>query len=106
MVAVTRRKRPDLTVTVPEQIWQPAAAGCAECQNTGYRGRIGIFEAILIDAAVAALLVSNPNEREIWRAAAPQGILDLREDGVLKVLAGVTALAELARVVDLTEEVL
>ena len=55
---------------------------------------------------MAPLLTTNPNEREIKLAARPQGILDMRQDGVLKVLAGVTALEELGRVVDLNEEVI
>ncbi len=81
--------------------------GCPKCHNTGYRGRIGIFEAIIIDEKVAKLLAdSNPNEREIRIAALSQNILEMREDGILKALQGVTAIEELARVVDLEEEII
>jgi len=79
------------------------AAGCEKCNNTGYKGRIGIFEAILMDEAIERLVVSNPSEREIKKAALPQRIPDMAEDGILKVLSGVTTLEELSRVVELTE---
>ncbi|TAL48805.1 type II/IV secretion system protein [Patescibacteria group bacterium] len=82
-----------------EFVWK--ADGCERCQMTGYKGRIGIFEAILTDEAVEAVVRENPSEREVKRAAAPQNILDLRQDGILKVLSGTTSLEELGRVVDL-----
>ncbi len=110
VVASIKIKRPDLAPNLGasgvEKIWRPAPDGCEACNHTGYRGRRGIFEAILIDEKVAPLLATNPNERDIKIAAQPQRILDMRQDGVLKVLAGVTALEELARVVDLHEEIL
>ncbi|MBI2099760.1 MAG: type II/IV secretion system protein [Candidatus Vogelbacteria bacterium] len=104
VVESIKKKRPDLVLAAGGQIWR--AAGCDKCYHTGYRGRLGIFEAVLIDDAVAALMAANPNEREIRRAAIPQGILDMRQDGILKVLAGVTSLEELGRVVDINEEVI
>jgi type II secretory ATPase GspE/PulE/Tfp pilus assembly ATPase PilB-like protein len=86
------------------KVWRPV--GCPACNGTGYKGRQGIFEAILITKEIAELTVGNPNERDIKIAAQSQGILDMRQDGVLKVLAGQTSLEELSRVVDLTEEIL
>ncbi|MEK7650812.1 MAG: type II/IV secretion system protein [Patescibacteria group bacterium] len=99
-------KRPTLVLPSTDQVLQPKVGGCDECNHTGYRGRQGLFEAIMIDNAVAALLVENPSEREIKIAARPQGILDMRQDGVLKVLKGETDLGELSRVVDIHEEIL
>ncbi len=98
-----KRKRPDFTAP-PLALWE--AVGCHECHGTGYRGRIGVFEAILLDKNIAELLIKNPDEREIKRVALTQGILDLREDGVTKALAGVTSLGELNRVIDMGEEFL
>jgi type IV pilus assembly protein PilB len=85
-----------------KKLWR--GKGCAECNNTGYRGRIGIFEVIFVDAAVEQVILNSPSEREVWQASREQNIPRMREDGVMKVLAGTTDLAELARVVDLTEE--
>ncbi|MCR4330689.1 MAG: type II/IV secretion system protein [Patescibacteria group bacterium] len=75
---------------------------CPACNGLGYKGRIGIFEAILTDRAVEDVIVtSNPSAREIKKAAIPQNILDMREDGIIKVLSGITSLDELRRVVDM-----
>ncbi|MEA1929532.1 MAG: GspE/PulE family protein [Patescibacteria group bacterium] len=106
IVAAIKTKRPDLASPDTDQIWRPTKAGCGQCHHTGYRGQVGIFEGILVDPAISKLLISNPNEREIRLAAKPQGILDMREDGVMKVLSGITDLSELGRVVDIHEEIL
>ena len=102
VVAGIKRKRPNFPIPAIK-LWE-AGSDCRECHGTGYRGRTGIFEAILLDQTIAELLVKNPNEREIRRTAQAQGIFDLREDGVIKVLAGITSLPELNRVIDLGEE--
>lgn len=81
-----------------------SSAGCEECNHTGYKGRIGIFEAVKTDEAIERIMLENPSEREIKRAARAQGILTLREDGVVKVLQGVTSLEEVKSAVDLSEE--
>ena len=74
------------------------------CNNTGYKGRMGIYEAILSDESIEKIIPNNPSEREIKRTASHQGILDMREDGIIKVLQGVTSLSEVASVVDLDAE--
>ncbi|MBI2096303.1 MAG: type II/IV secretion system protein [Candidatus Taylorbacteria bacterium] len=76
------------------------AVGCQRCNGTGYKGRTGVYEAILTDERVEKAITANPSEREIWKAAKPQGILSLRQDGIIKVLKGITSLEELARVLD------
>lgn len=81
------------------------AVGCSECHNTGYKGRIGIYEAITIDKAIENIVNENPSERDIMHAAFPQNILTLGEDGMQKVFAGITTLDELERIVDLSLEV-
>ncbi len=83
-----------------EKVWEPV--GCKECNGSGFKGRIGIYEAILIDDAIEKAVIANPSERDIVLAAKPQKLLDLIEDGVLKILAGVTSVEELRRVVDLS----
>lgn len=82
------------------KIWK--AVGCVHCNNTGFKGQIGLYEGILLDGAVEGLLETNPSDREIKKAARSQGILDMREDGIIKVLKGITALDELYRVVDMS----
>lgn len=80
-------------------IWE--ALGCEKCQMTGFIGRVGIFEAILPDSAIEKVVLQNPSEREIWEAAGAQNILDMKQDGILKVLKGLTSISELGRVIDL-----
>lgn len=84
-----------------EKVWEPV--GCDACHE-GYKGRIGLYEAILADEAIEKVVNENPSEREIWAAAAPQHMLSLIEDGVLKVLTGQTTIAELARVIDIEKD--
>ncbi len=84
-------------------LYRPKKETCAKGNGTGYKGRIGLFEAILLDEAIEKIITDNPSEREIRRLADKQGILSMQEDGVLKALAGVTSLEEIQKVVDLTE---
>ncbi|MBC7836254.1 type II/IV secretion system protein [Acetobacteraceae bacterium] len=82
-------------------VYDAHADGCTECHGRGYKGRIGIFEGIFMDSAIETILRSKPSEREVAIAARPQGIPTMQEDGIIKVLSGVTSLEELTRVVDL-----
>jgi type IV pilus assembly protein PilB len=81
-----------------------AAPGCTECNGTGFHGQIGIFEAIKTDEEIEKIINENPSEREVKKAAAKQGILTMREDGIVKVLNGITSLEEVGTVVSLSEE--
>ncbi|MEK7567672.1 MAG: GspE/PulE family protein [Patescibacteria group bacterium] len=82
-----------------EKIWQ--AVGCDKCSGLGYKGRIGIYEAIKMDDTIDKIINQNPSESEIEKVSRVQGIMNLKEDGMVKVLQGVTTLDELIRVVDL-----
>ncbi len=95
-------KEKTVTEVQTKKIWR--AVGCEKCNNTGYKGRVGIFEAVLMDAEVESLLDTIPSEREIRTVAAKQGILNMREDGIGKILAGITAFDEVERVVVLEQE--
>jgi len=80
------------------------AVGCEKCHMTGYAGRIGIFEAIQTDEAIEKLMAENPSEREVKRVARSQGTLSMRQDGMIKILNGITSMEEVQSVVDLNEE--
>ncbi len=81
-----------------ETVWEPAPANEDE---TGYKGRIGLYEAIFMDDELASFLRDNPPANEIAKLANKQGYLTMAQDGVLKALAGVTSLSEVADTVDL-----
>jgi len=82
-----------------DYLWQ--ATGCEKCNQTGYRGRIGLFEAILMDEKIENIISLNPSTREIRKEAAGQNLLTIAQDGIIKVLEGITSLEELKRVVDI-----
>jgi len=73
------------------------ATGCADCNFTGYRGRVGIFELMLIDDDLRALVSQNIDSKTIKQAAIRKGMRTLRGDGALKVLQGITSSAEVLR---------
>ena len=77
------------------------AKGCALCGESGYKGRIGVFEAIRMDTKVEEAILTDPRESVIRKAAEHQGLPTMQQDGVMKVLAGITSFDEVSRVLDL-----
>jgi len=75
----------------------------SEIAPTGYKGRLGVFEAVAADEEIEKIIPTNPSEREIREVAAKQGFLTMQEDGVIKSLKGITSIAEVERSVDLSE---
>lgn len=75
--------------------------GCEHCNGTGFKGRIGIFEAVVIDKEIEMILVTNPSEREVRTASKNQKIPSLREDAIIKMLEGLTSFDEISHTVDL-----
>jgi len=74
------------------------AKGCPACAGTGYRGRTGIYEIMLVSEPIRHLIMRKADSATIARQALEEGMKTLREDGAEKVLAGITALEELVRV--------
>ena len=72
--------------------------GCADCQFTGYRGRLGIYEIFQIDDQVRNLVFEQVSSTELRIKARELGMRTLREDGLRKVVAGITTLEEVLRV--------
>ena len=77
----------------------PRAGGCERCNETGYKGRVGVFEALFVSDEIERLIMRDPSEVAIREAEQKQGMLSMKQDGILKMLAGVTTLEELTRVV-------
>jgi len=80
------------------------AVGCDKCNDTGYKGRIAIVEAILSTKEMEKVIENNSSDREIKKAAESQNILDMKQDGILKALKGISSIDELGRVIDLETE--
>ena len=79
-------------------IYQPQ--GCKKCNSKGYSGRTGIYEVIKMTDNLAEITIQNPTESQILKEARAQGMITLEEDGVLKVLKGITSLEEVMRVAE------
>jgi len=90
-------KKPDIKKI---NIFAPGK-NCEKCSGIGYKGRIGIFEAILIDDEMEKLIITKPSEVEIKESAKKQGILNMSQDGILKIIKGVTSMEEISRVIEL-----
>ena len=71
--------------------------GCNECNNTGMRGRVGIFELLRISDKLRKLVASKPTTEKILKAAGT-GLVSMRHDGVEKILEGITTAEEVLRV--------
>jgi general secretion pathway protein E len=83
-------------VAPPSQLFAPV--GCAACNDTGYRGRTGIYELLLADENLRRLIHDRSAEHEVRAAAAASGMRGLRADGARWLADGTTSLAELVRV--------
>jgi type IV pilus assembly protein PilB len=81
----------------PPTLYRPV--GCAACARTGYRGRVGVHEVMLLDEDLERLIVARASSDEIRRLAIDHGMVPLREDGLAKAELGWTSLEEISRVV-------
>ncbi len=82
----------------PSAVEVPVAVGCKDCSFTGYSGRIGIFEAFLLDEEMEEHLYNSPSIAETRRKAIEKGMVTIRQDGLIKVLEKKTTLEEIDRV--------
>jgi type II secretory ATPase GspE/PulE/Tfp pilus assembly ATPase PilB-like protein len=81
--------------------WKPV--GCSVCNNSGYKGRVGIYEGILLTDELNKVIEFSTSETEIDKVSANQGILTMLQDGALKILSGVTSFDELGRVISIED---
>lgn len=89
-------------IEVPEikkdsYLWSAEEKGCGKCYNTGYKGRIGIFEIMIITREIEEEILKNPTEDELRDFAFKSGMTSLKQDGLLRVLEGITSIAEIER---------
>ena len=90
---------PDFPLTREEQqitIYKPE--GCLRCSNTGYRGRVGVYELMIVSDTIKNLTLQHKSAGEIAAAAIKEGMITLRRDGLIKVREGITSVEESLRV--------
>ncbi len=80
-----------------------AATGCPQCDKQGYRGRLALTEVFRTDSDLDALIARGVTTGELAQAATAKGYRTLSDDGIRRVLEGITTLEEVSRVVDLTD---
>ena len=73
--------------------------GCTACGRTGYRGRFGVHEVMLMSEEIERLVIERRSTEDVQKTAVMQGMLTLRDDGLRKVAMGLTSLEEIFRVV-------
>jgi type IV pilus assembly protein PilB len=89
----------DLRLSPDEEVLLYRGQGCSFCKNSGYKGRLGIFEILIVDKEIKEMVLAKASQHDIENhARSRQGMKSLREDGIAKVLAGVTTVEELNRV--------
>ena len=76
-----------------------AARGCPHCAKTGFSGRVGVFEVLIMTPSLAEIILKTPSEAEIKKEADRQGMITMQQDAILKVLKGITTIEEALRVV-------
>jgi type IV pilus assembly protein PilB len=82
---------------LPDTLWRPK--GCKKCGGTGYRGRMGVHEVMLMSEEISRLCVEGATAEELKRVAVEQGMLPLRLDGLEKARMGQTSIEEITRVI-------
>ena len=74
--------------------------GCKECNNTGYLGRVGIFEVLVITEKIGSMILARQTSSLLEKEAIAEGMITMKQDGFLKVLEGVTTIEEVLRVAE------
>jgi general secretion pathway protein E len=72
--------------------------GCENCFHTGYKGRMGIFEMMILDSSLKTVILKTYDSNQIKNEALSRNMITLREDGVQKVLSGISTIEEILRV--------
>ncbi len=90
---------PRAKVEIPkniEKLYRPK--GCLKCSNTGYKGRMGIFEVLTISSETEKMILDLAGETEITMAVLEEGMITMLQDGILKAVSGVTSIDEVKKV--------
>ncbi|HUS92689.1 MAG TPA: GspE/PulE family protein [Phycisphaerae bacterium] len=82
----------------PKQLYR--GAGCEKCRQTGYKGRLGVYELLVVNEEIKDMISRGPTLNEMRAAAKRAGMRNLGEDGVMKAAAGLTTVEELMRVIE------
>jgi len=88
----------DIKPDINSKIKIMGSSGCSLCNNSGYKGRLGIFEVFSVLEEMQKLILSSPNSQQIKDLAIANNMTTMYQDGILKALAGITTIEEVERV--------
>ncbi|MCD6115085.1 type II/IV secretion system protein [bacterium] len=95
-----KKMPPSVKKELPKDLWVWKGEGCIECGHTGYSGRIGIFEVLRMTKNLEKIILTQPTEEKIRKEAKKQGMITMRQDGIIKALKGLTTIEEVIRVTE------
>jgi len=95
---VPEKVKKEIKIKEPLTIFEPV--GCRDCHNTGFSGRIALFEILEMTPQLAGIILKEPSEEKILEEAKRQGMITMKQDGILKVLDGITTIEEVLRVAE------
>jgi type IV pilus assembly protein PilB len=87
-------------IKIPQALHIYEAVGCKKCNDRGYKGRIGIYETLEMNKELEKIILSNPSESAILEEANRQGMVTMKQNGMLKVIEGITTIEEVLRVAE------
>jgi type IV pilus assembly protein PilB len=90
--------QPGTNDTTIVNIWRASPDGCEECNHTGYRGRMGIYEVLDVSASIQKFIMGNATSAQIQDQAIAEGMVTMQTDGLIKAIRGETAIEEVLRV--------
>lgn len=88
------------SVKLPKTLNVFTNKGCSKCVKTGFSGRIGVFEILSMTQSLSDIILKEPSEMMIKKEAENQGMITMKQDGILKVLQGITTIEEVLRVAE------
>jgi type IV pilus assembly protein PilB len=89
-----------LKIEKPLSVFINNPKGCSKCNKTGYSGRIGVFEALTMTPSLSSIILREPSEEVIRKEAEAQKMITMKQDGIIKILKGVTTVEEIMRVTE------
>jgi len=92
------KKEAESKIKKPIYVYEPV--GCPKCNRTGFSGRIAVFEVLAMTDRLAEIILKEPTELKLKEEAKRQGMITMMQDGILKVLDGITTIEEVIRVAE------
>ncbi|MDP3995985.1 MAG: GspE/PulE family protein [bacterium] len=89
-----------LKIEKPLSVYINNLKGCPKCNKTGYSGRIGVFEVLTMTPSLASAILKDPSEDMIRKEAEAQKMVTMKQDGIVKILKGITTVEEILRVTE------